>query len=140
MATPKKEPTIRCLLCGVLMFPNRATLPENAHCGKCRLHPVSGLYRNARNRAKAQGVPFTITLQWIMANLSDTCPVLGIKMRSFKGKQGVSDNSWTLDKFEPTKGYTPENSTIISGKANRIKSDASTAEVRALLAWMESRK
>lgn len=34
-------------------------------------------------------------------------------------------------------GYTPSNSRVISFRANRIKSDASVAEIRSVLKYME---
>jgi len=49
------------------------------------------------------------------------CPVLGIKIvpgRQGKGK-ATEDNSPSLDKFIPEKGYVPGNIAVISWRANR---------------------
>ncbi|WKV17107.1 hypothetical protein [Salmonella phage PKM.Hi.22.6] len=43
-----------------------------------------------------------------------------------------------LDRLDPNKGYVRGNVTWLSGRANRIKYDASLTELRLLVSWMES--
>lgn len=62
------------------------------------------------------------------------CPALGIEL-DYTGKDLTS--SWSIDKFDPTLGYTPGNVGIISRRANQIKSDATAAEVRQVANWMD---
>lgn len=51
--------------------------------------------------------------------IPDTCPVLNIPIKQQRGK--LCDNSPTLDRFDVTKGYLPDNVCVISFKANRAK-------------------
>ena len=47
------------------------------------------------------------------------------------------DNSPNLDRIFPKKGYVPGNVRVISQRANRIKSDATVEEMRAVLRDMQ---
>ena len=46
------------------------------------------------------------------------CPVLGIPLKVNVGGNRMSDNSPTLDKFIPSKGYAKGNVQIINWRAN----------------------
>jgi len=65
------------------------------------------------------------------------CPVLGIEL-DYTGKDYAS--SWSIDKFDPLKGYTPSNVNIISRLANTIKSNATGAQIRQVADWMEAQE
>lgn len=51
------------------------------------------------------------------------------------GVRGGGDNSPTLDKIEPALGYVPGNIIVISGRANRLKADATIDELRAIASF-----
>lgn len=87
---------------------------------------------NARQRAKTKGLPFNLTADHLDTLLVPHCPILGIRLRTHKGRKGPRDDSPSLDRIVPHKGYVAGNVIIISGKANRIKSDATTCEIRAV--------
>lgn len=89
------------------------------------------MFYNARARANSKGVPFSISPDDIV--IPATCPVLGIPMGWGFGRESIP----TLDRIVPERGYVPGNIRVISCRANRLKSDASTAEIRLLLAYME---
>jgi len=59
------------------------------------------------------------------------CPLLGIPL-VYGTKNKQSPNAASLDKLDPKKGYTEENTKVISFKANRIKSDATVQEILTL--------
>lgn len=59
--------------------------------------------------------------------LGQTCPLLGTTYVFGKGRTDPCSPS--LDRKDSAKGYTPENTWVISAKANRIKSDATVQEV-----------
>ena len=84
----------------------------------------------AKKRAEKHRVPFNITLDYINEIWPDDnkCPVLGIPFvrGSIGKKNGTSPN---LDRLAPAGGYTIGNIKVMSGRANRIKSDATAAEV-----------
>lgn len=79
-------------------------------------------------------VEFDLHLSDIVIPL--VCPVLGIPLRVNHSVTGP--NSPSVDRINPSGGYTKGNVTIISLKANTIKSNATIAEVRQVLAYMES--
>lgn len=87
----------------------------------------------AKGRAKAQNVPFDLTISDIV--IPSHCPILGIALEQ-GDKPGGQDNSPSLDKIVPSLGYVKGNIAVISHKANKMKSNATTAEVEALLNWM----
>jgi len=59
-----------------------------------------------------------------------TCPILGIPMVFNRGK--VQDNSYSIDRIDNTIGYQLDNIHIISYRANMLKNNASSAELRML--------
>jgi hypothetical protein len=65
------------------------------------------------------------------------CPVLGIAINANHGRQGYFPDSPSLDRIVPSRGYTKGNVRVISQRANQLKSDATLAELRLVLADME---
>jgi hypothetical protein len=93
--------------------------------------PRDIMLQNARVRAKVAGVPFTIEKGDIV--IPSNCPILGIPL--FKGPRGGGDNSPSLDRITPEKGYTNGNIIVISNRANRLKSDATIGELRDIASF-----
>ncbi|MBE0470604.1 MAG: hypothetical protein IBX55_13985 [Methyloprofundus sp.] len=85
--------------------------------------------------AKARGIEFSLQQKDIV--IPDKCPVLGIPLKKSISK-GDAGNSPSIDRVDPSKGYTPDNIRIISHRANRKKQDCTVEELRLLLAYMES--
>lgn len=85
------------------------------------------MVRNARNRARKAGVPFNLTKDDIA--IPSHCPILGIPLIRKIGRGG-NDNSPSLDRIHPERGYVPGNVIVISNRANRIKTDATIRELR----------
>ncbi len=81
----------------------------------------------AKYRAKNRGIEFSINKSDII--IPEICPVLGIKLCVAKYKTYKSDNSFTLDRIDNSKGYIKGNVIVISGRANRIKADANPEEL-----------
>lgn len=118
---------------------------ENARGRERRANTDNGYYKKwvsnnvermlwlaARHRALKDNIPFDIELSDII--IPEFCPALGMPLQ--RGRQGGSDSSPTLDKFIPELGYVRGNVAVISGKANRIKSNATAEEVTAVAKWM----
>ena len=59
------------------------------------------------------------------------CPVFGIDLKF----DGDRDSSPSLDRIDPSKGYTKENTIWISFKANRMKSNLSINELIKIKNW-----
>lgn len=89
------------------------------------------MLQNARARARVAGVPFTIEKADIV--VPTNCPILGIPL--FRARRGGGDNSPSLDRIVPEKGYTPGNTIVISNRANRLKSDATIQELRDIASF-----
>ena len=84
----------------------------------------------ARRRAKAQNLPFDITVQdikdiWPKDNI---CPVLGIPFTS-GGHKIKNYSTPSLDRIIPSKGYVKGNIQIVSALANHIMSNATPDQV-----------
>ncbi len=89
--------------------------------------------QHAKRRSRGKNIEVSIRKEDIA--IPRKCPVLGICLSKGKGK--LHDASPTLDRFDPSMGYTKENVAIISYRANRIKNNG-TAEEHLLIAdWMD---
>lgn len=114
-------------------------------CGCFRRDRAGGLYRthgksktpeycmfyDARKRAMAADLPFDITPADI--TIPADCPVLGIPLMLV----GPRDHRPSLDRVHPNCGYVVGNVCVISFRANRIKSDATAAELRQIIGYIE---
>lgn len=98
-----------------------------------KLDTADRLIRSAYQRAKKQGVPFSLTKADIAAMWPNDgrCPVLGFRMLW----DVELDRAPSLDRFDRELGYTTANVRIISFRANRIRGDASTHELLRVLAY-----
>lgn len=83
--------------------------------------------------AKKKKIPFNLTKEDIV--IPNYCPVLGIKLEY--GQGSPIDNSPSVDRIIPKKGYTKGNIQIISLKANRIKTDATIEEIEKVLNYLK---
>jgi hypothetical protein len=128
-----------CKLCGVALTAENSYKSTGLRCKVCKKASISdeqAMYAAARSRASKGGYPFTISLSDI--SIPSTCPVLGITLKRHKGtRSGPSDTAPSLDKMVPSLGYVPGNIRVISMRANRIKTDATADELRAVLRYME---
>ena len=83
-----------------------------------------------RNNALQKGIAFDLTVSDLYP-LPQTCPVLGIPL-SYEGNRGAADNAMSIDRIDPAKGYVQGNIVLVSQRANRIKNDATPAELRKI--------
>jgi hypothetical protein len=88
--------------------------------------------RVAKKRAIQLGLEFNLELSDFL-EIPAICPILGISLF----RSGPRDNSPQIDRVIPAKGYVKGNVNIISGRANRIKSDATIKELEAILKYMK---
>jgi hypothetical protein len=99
-----------------------------------RPNPHKSMWHGAKSRAKAKGLPFNITSQDII--IPTLCPVLKIPL--IQGEGTITDASPTLDKRVPHLGYVVGNVTVISSLANRIKTNANSMQIAAVLDYVLS--
>ena len=96
---------------------------------------ISAQHRDAKRRAKRDGVPFALTKGWFEENTPERCPALGLLL--CRGADTPLDNSPSVDRLVPELGYIPENCRIISSKANRLKNNATPEELLAVALWLQ---
>lgn len=143
-----KPTTVSCHECGIEIPVGPTRVPKFcSNACKQRFHSKSDrrvkwldsnydkrmLYR-VKNRAKTLGVDFNLTEEDFV--IPDTCPVLGIKLEYGTGK-GYNPSSPSMDKIDPNKGYVKGNVRVISSRANLLKSNATTEELRLVLQDLE---
>lgn len=97
------------------------------------------IFRNAQRNPATIDLPFNLDFKHIYENLPEICPVFGIKLDYSPGKGIRQDNSPSLDRLYPDKGYVDENVSVISWRANRIKNNSSLEELEQLVNWFKNK-
>ena len=98
-------------------------------------NPEQYLVTIAKSRAKKRGIEFNITKNDII--IPTHCPILGIELKqNCKTGAGGKDNSYSLDRIDPTKGYIKGNVQVISHKANSMKFSATKEELLMFANWI----
>lgn len=95
-------------------------------------NPVSLLLKNAKRRAKEKGLEFDLNHSDV--KIPKVCPILGIPLFSADGY--AKDNSPSIDRIDPTRGYVRGNVMVISFRANTLKNDASIDELKRVLDFL----
>lgn len=90
------------------------------------------LWKRAKERAKKNALPFSITPDDLL--VPTHCPVLGIPLS--RQREQNRDCSPTVDRFIPERGYVVGNVAVISYRANSLKRDGTLSEFLRLTAWM----
>lgn len=85
-------------------------------------------YKKKLYNAKKRGIEFT--LEFSDLDWPTHCPVLGIEINYSLKK--MEDTSISFDRIDPSKGYTKENTLLVSQRANRLKNDASFDELKQI--------
>lgn len=98
-------------------------------------NPALYLWKGAKNRALAKGLPFTIKVSDVV--IPSHCPLLGTELFPSRGKP--TDSSPSLDRVIPALGYVPHNIEVISHRANAIKNNATAEELAVIAEWVKNR-
>jgi hypothetical protein len=91
------------------------------------------LWTICKARAIRNSIDFNIEISDII--IPKKCPVLGIPLKMNSGSPG--DDSATIDRINPNKGYIKGNIVVISHRANKIKSNASCKEIYKTYKWLK---
>lgn len=93
--------------------------------------------RATRARARAQylKVPCDLDAEYLESIWTGFCPVLEIPLDKLADR--TSEEAAELDRFIPDKGYVKGNVYFISRRVNRLKNNATVAELEKLLEWMK---
>lgn len=95
------------------------------------LPEIKTIYNRLKLSAKKRNIPFELTLT-DLNNLSFpiTCPILNIPLTFNRGQ--AQDNSYSIDRIDSSKGYTIDNIVVISLKANKLKNNATSNELKQI--------
>ena len=109
-----------------------ANLPEER---KEQIHRRA-VVSTIKQRADKNRVPFNLTLDYINEIWPDDnkCPALGILLE--RGKGNMTDHSPCIDKIVPSLGYVVGNIQIVCNLANRIKTNATPAQVMIVAQYL----
>ena len=88
-----------------------------------------------RGRARSQKIPFNLTYE-TMPEIPEVCPVFGFPLKLDVTQSKLQPDSATIDRIEPSKGYTQGNVEFISWRANFLKRDGTLEEFEKLVAHM----
>lgn len=112
---------------------NRVRLKKKRQEDPCRF-----IYYSAKYRSKISGITFSITKQDVIDIYPSDgkCPVLGISLAI--NTKTTQDDSPSLDRIIPDKGYVKGNIIVISHRANRIKNDATVIELERIVSFLKS--
>jgi len=83
------------------------------------------LLKGARQRAERAGLEFTITQEWVVERIQrGACPLTGslYDLQLAEGSR-CNPNAPSLDRIDNSKGYTRENTRVITWQANVAKSE-----------------
>lgn len=93
---------------------------------RMRLGCSRDMLQRARKRSKEWGRQCTLTLADI--HIPEFCPILGIRLMDGDFVVG----SPSIDRIDSAEGYTPENTRVISWRANTLKNNATREEAQLL--------
>lgn len=90
------------------------------------------LFKSAQIRANKKGIEFSIIKKDII--IPEICPILKKPLKV--GNKNNYSFSPSLDRLDNTKGYTKDNTIVISTKANRMKNSATLEELKLFANWI----
>jgi hypothetical protein len=90
-----------------------------------RLDPRKRILQQSRSRAKRKGIDFNLELEDII--IPNECPLLGLPF--IIGTKDNYEQTHSLDRVDPTKGYTKDNVWVVTKKANSMKNSATKEEL-----------
>jgi hypothetical protein len=105
---------------------------------------LSKLMDKAKRRAERLGLPFDLTLDYLTEYAPEFCPVFGTQLLWGPGAKvrpgKAEDNSPSIDRLFPEKGYVKGNVAVISNRANSIKSNATYKELYKVADWLHTKE
>lgn len=98
--------------------------------------PVKAILQNmlwdTRKRAKAKGYEHDLDYEFLLSLYCEVCPICQEPFLWERGHGKPQNNSPSLDRLDPRKGYTKDNVWLISYRMNRIKNDATPEELETI--------
>jgi hypothetical protein len=96
-----------------------------------------------RERSRERGLEFDadiLTVDYIIEWLKNTplCPCCGTEIDYGFKAGNRKNNSPSIDRFDPSRGYTVDNISILCWRCNNLKRDATADELEVIIRWMRS--
>ena len=111
---------------------------------KYEKNPIPQMLSNAKIRAKQKGVDFNLTSQYLKKIFpkDNKCPITGLNFEfGYTNKEKINkNNSPSLDRIIPSKGYVIGNVMIISDLMNRMKQDSTYEDIEKLYNFYKKMK
>lgn len=124
--TRTKERT--CKHCGTKWFAENGGAGKrlNMACDECYPYDrkAANLYAASKEKAKNKGLEHDLTIEYITEKLKQPCPRTGLPFRLGKTGSTYSDRDIqtpSVDKIDPSKGYTKDNVQIVCWGYNLAK-------------------
>lgn len=128
----------KTLKSGKLQRDSRCKLCKSSRARELREQNYFKAYcTTKKSECKRKGLDYNLTPEYLESIWTGVCPVFGHTLYRASEGRG-SHQSAHLDRYEPNLGYVVGNVAWISGRANRIKYDASAEELRRIADWVES--
>lgn len=93
---------------------------------------INAVLNTAKIRARTLGIPFNLEASSL--SIPERCPIFNTPL---VWTDKITNDTPSLDRLVPDKGYVSGNVTFISMRANRIKSDASLSDLQRIVEWMQ---
>lgn len=92
----------------------------------------------AKQRAQKYNLPCTIDGNWVVRNMTSCCPCCNMPFRQGQptGRGKKAEDRPSLDRVDPAKGYTEENTRIICTRCNKIKNAGSAEDHIRIAKWL----
>jgi hypothetical protein len=131
----------RCMPCHAARSYASRLKKEAVHVGKARQRLVDSVerrayvvWKRAKDRAKKRGLVFELTKDFVAAQLHlGYCSATNLQFDLSFDKTKINPRSPSLDRIDPTLGYTVENTRMVCWIFNRAKGDGSDADVQMLV-------
>lgn len=90
-----------------------------------------GVICGMKARAAKKGFPFddTIDVDFMISIAPTHCPILGIKLERMSRTESNRQASPSVDRLDPSKGYTRDNIIVVSYLANTIRTNATSDQI-----------
>lgn len=88
-------------------------------------YPWVPLVKRSKARAKKRGIPHTLTNEWGAGRWTGLCELTGLPFTEPSKRRGHNNRSYfpTIDRINPSLGYTQENCRFVLWAVNSLKGD-----------------
>lgn len=124
----------KCHGCGQHWMPRGS---KAAYCPRCYpyFRQASKLVGAAKYRAEQECLEFDLDKEWVAYKLMAGCPKTGVQFEILRKSDGISNRAPftpSIDKIDPTKGYTKDNVQVVCWWYNAAKQRFTDSEVLTL--------